>query len=396
MASVSSPEGGVLAPADFLVDASADAPLPTTLSARLAALERSVRTRRGAVAATVVFLILSTGMVQAALDKHLWLCVTYAFPVALAAYGLGAGGGILAAGAATVLLAIHAHDHHLADDDMAFVVLSRLLSNLSIVALCSIAAATVRARERFIEQRRRVGQLQSDLVAAFAHDLRSPLNAIIGYASMLEDEEEHVAPSDDHGSALNRIQANARRVDQLICDMLSADSGSAETDLHIANFEPEALVASLRVEFDASSGPPVMWVVEPGTPAFSSDRSKLVSIVRNLVGNARKYARRGTVWVTIQLDVASETHRISVTDSGPGIPADALPHLFDRFYRVGSARDRDGFGLGLFIVKRLTDIIGGVVDVDSKIGHGTRFTVRVPRLAPSAKQAPTEAVAPMA
>ena len=235
-----------------------------------------------------------------------------------------------------------------------------------------------------------------DLVAAFAHDLRSPLAAIVGYASMLR-EEPAVAETDSPTGAemrdtLDRIEVNARRMNDLVGDILSTEQSATAGATDISEFAPTELVRELRDELDAvASGKPgrLTWRVEPGTPALSTDRSKLVSIVRNLVGNALKYGGRCWIRVTVGFDAASGRHRIEVSDTGPGIPPDKLAHLFDRFYRGTEAGPRaGGFGLGLFIVRSLTRALGGEIDVDSAPGRGTRFVISLPRVEPPCRAAP--------
>lgn len=116
--------------------------------------------------------------------------------------------------------------------------------------------------------------------------------------------------------------------------------------------------------------------VDPDTPEFHTDRIKLLSVIRNLVKNALKFTATGHV--TTRVGHRDGLHRIEVEDTGPGIPPEVLPHIFYGFYRGRSSRPSTGFGLGLFIVKRFVDVLGGTVTVDSAVGGGTRFVVTVP------------------
>jgi signal transduction histidine kinase len=352
------------------------------LRERLQALERWLRTSPRQVGVLVVLLVVTTLFVQDQVDSHLWLVFTYSFPVALAGYGLGLQGGVATALVVTALLYDHAIGT-LGRSDTAFVLATRLSGGLAVTALSALAAATARAREEYLVSRNRLAQLQDDLVAAFAHDVRSPLAAILGYASMLQEESESGSVPPDLVPTLRRIEANALHVESMIAEMLTVEHSQAAPHNTVSRFSAESLLDLLRAEFEPvarSQRREITWAVAAGTPELETDHRKLVSVVRNLVGNALKYAHDGTVSVQIRFDAASGAHRIEVGDEGPGIPRQALPRLFDRFYRVGGARDRDGFGLGLFIVKRMMEMLGGDVAVQSEVGHGTRFLLTVPRL----------------
>lgn len=348
----------------------------------LARLDHRLRTSPRVVSAVVVAIMLTTLLLQNRVERHLWLVFTYAFPVALAAYGLGLRGGVLTALAATALLYDHAVGK-LGTEDAVFVLTTRLSGSLAVAGLCALASATASAREQYILSRARLAQLQEDLVAAFAHDIRSPLNAILGYATMLQEETESGAAPAELVSGLRRIEANVLHVEEMIEEMLSVEEADGPAHNLVSTFTADALLEQLQAELEPvarAQRQTVSWLVAPGTPALETDRRKLLSVVRNLVGNALKYARDSAVTVAVRYDADSDTHRIEVADEGPGIPRDALPHLFDRFYRVGGARDEDGFGLGLFIVKRMMQMLGGEVSVASEVGRGSRFILVVPRL----------------
>jgi len=363
-----------------------DRTLASSRSARLRdqmqAFERWLRTSPRQISLVVVLLVVATLFQQDHVEAHLWLVFTYSFPVALAGYGLGLQGGVATALVVTALLYDHAIGT-LGRSDTIFVLTSRLTGSLAVASLSALAATTARAREEYLVSRNRLAQLQDDLVAAFAHDVRSPLAAILGYANMLQEESEAGNVPPDLVPTLQRIAANALHVEDMIAEMLTVEHSDAAPHNIVSTFTADSLLATLRAEFDPSARNQrreVSWLVAPGTPALETDHRKLVSVVRNLVGNALKYAHDGGVTVQIRFDAATDTHRIEVGDNGPGIPKQALPRLFDRFYRVGGTRDRDGFGLGLFIVKRMMDMLGGEVSVQSEIGHGSRFLLTVPRL----------------
>jgi signal transduction histidine kinase len=344
--------------------------------------ERFLRTHPGLFGAVTVCFFAAIGVVHLRIGIDVPLAVTFAAPLALCTYSVGPFAGAALGVALATLWLVDALSLGVAPREALFVFGTRLFSNFGIVAVTALAAAAARARTGYFEAQQQLTRLRDDLVSAFSHDLRAPLTAIIGYASVLR-EGEFAEASGEVADALDRILVNATHLNHLIGDMLAAGSGEGSAPLRFSSFEPEELVSSLRTEFeDAARGPvQLVWQVAPHTPALRTDRSKLISIVRNLVGNALKFTRQGSVVVRLAYDPDAREHRLEVEDTGPGIPAEDLPRVFDRFYRAGQAKGTDGFGLGLFIVKRFTELMGGSVKVQSQTGRGTRFTLVLPQAA---------------
>lgn len=361
----------------------------------LSSFERALRTHPVAVAVFTIASFSLVGTLQLWIGTSWALMINYALPIAICAYGVGLVAGAVAAFAADILLVVSAMQRGLVIDDFASLLMFRLISNLVIVVIAAGAAAAARARERYDTAQRQLVQTQADLVSAFSHDLRSPLGAIIGYAEILR-EDLGASATVDTAEALDAILASASQVDKLIGDMLTAGRGDRAAPLQLSAFDVHMLVADLRREFAAQpprEGVVLEWVVDPHGPAMQSDRSKVASIVRNLLSNALKFTRRGRVEVRIRYLPEADAHRFEVEDTGPGISSEALPHIFDRFYRVASTRQTAGFGLGLVIVKRFTELLGGSVTVESEAGRGTRFCIILPRLPIRAAVSPERASA---
>jgi PAS domain S-box-containing protein len=225
----------------------------------------------------------------------------------------------------------------------------------------------------------RAARMKDDFVSTLSHELRTPLNAILGWIGVLKQQQS----PETLAKAIDVIDRNSRRQSQMVDDLLDMSrimSGKLRLDvqrLDAASVIEEAL-ASAQPAADAKG---VRLVKVLGSAAIvQGDPGRLQQIVWNLVSNAIKFTPRGgLVQVTLR-KVDSHIH-IQVSDSGQGIRADVLPHVFQRFRQGdGSAtRHHGGLGLGLAIVKNLVEMHGGSVEASSEgENHGSVFTVRLP------------------
>jgi len=350
-------------------------------------LERAVRAHPlvvGVLATLGVAAVATGKLVTHSTIAH---ALTFGVPLAIGTYGAGAPLGTVLAVAAGFVWVLDGLQTDIATAEAAQVALVHTLTGIGIVIVAAVGRAAAEAREGYLARQEDLNRLQADLVAAFAHDLREPLGSIVGYADLLYDR---LAPHDrSTGEQLDRILANAMRLNGLIGDLLTAEQASHKAAVDATEFSPEHLVAEVASDIERTSLNPavaVHWSIDPGTPAFHTDRIKLLSVIRNLVNNALKFTATGRV--TTRVGHRDGRHCIEVEDTGPGIPADLLPHIFDRYYRGRGGRPGSGFGLGLFIVKRFVDILGGTVTVDSAVGAGTRFLVTIPSYRKPAPPAP--------
>jgi signal transduction histidine kinase len=122
------------------------------------------------------------------------------------------------------------------------------------------------------------------------------------------------------------------------------------------------------------------WRLPNNLPVIETDRTKLRQILTNLIDNAIKFTDQGSVIISADIEDEGKTVALQVTDTGPGIPEDLLPFVFEKFRQIDSTNTRDysGAGLGLYIVKSFVEILGGKVSAQSKVGEGSRFSVRFP------------------
>jgi len=222
-----------------------------------------------------------------------------------------------------------------------------------------------------------------DFVANSSHELRTPLAAIIGFIETLDDEK---AGSDAGVRArfLSVMMKEARRMQRLIDDLISLSRIEAEkyrlpdTPVVLGRLIEE-VAADVR-DTDSSARADLRLDIANEVPNVAGDAAQLAQVLHNLVGNALKYGKRGTP-VTIGLRRDGETLiRLSVSDEGDGIPAEHLPRLTERFYRVdpGRSRAQGGTGLGLAIVKHIVERHRGRLDIASTPGVGTTVSILLP------------------
>ncbi|HEV3050521.1 MAG TPA: HAMP domain-containing sensor histidine kinase, partial [Longimicrobium sp.] len=224
---------------------------------------------------------------------------------------------------------------------------------------------------------------KSDFLAVMSHELRTPLNAIGGYAQLLE-MGLHGPVTEAQKQALHRIERSQAHLLMLINDVLTfarIDAGQVQyaTDdvpLHDTLAELEAMVAPQVV----AAG--LAFALEPCDPtlAVRGDRDRVRQVVLNLLANAIKYTPAGGS-VTLRCQVDEDRVRIQVRDTGTGIRAERLPHIFDAFVQGERALNRpdEGVGLGLAISRELARGMGGELAVESEPGRGSTFTLVLPR-----------------
>ena len=223
-----------------------------------------------------------------------------------------------------------------------------------------------------------------DMVAVVAHDLKNPLATIQMSVSFLRDE---VVP-DDEAHALERmhldvIHRSARGMYRLIHDLL--DTAAIESGHLVLDTSPtavdELVVDALELlrPLAAAKRIALTTCVPVGLPLVVADRGRVTQVFSNVVGNAIKFTPAGGD-VAIDVTNGGALVEFSISDTGPGIAAGDLPHLFDRYWQ-GKGSPRTGTGLGLPIAKRIVEAHGGTVRVDSEVGRGTRVVFALPVVA---------------
>jgi signal transduction histidine kinase/CHASE3 domain sensor protein/ActR/RegA family two-component response regulator len=228
-------------------------------------------------------------------------------------------------------------------------------------------------------------RLKDDFLATVSHELRTPLTAMLGWMKMLRSGR---LPVEKHAKALETVDRNAQAQAQLVEDLLDVSrivSGKLRLDTQPVELVDviQAALESVRPAADAKD---IQLHLELGTAGsrVMGDPGRLQQVVWNLVSNAVKFSPGGSR-VRVLLERGDGAAEVTVVDEGPGIPADFLPHLFERFTQLegGTTRRHGGLGLGLAIVRHLVELHGGTVRAASDgPGRGATFTVRLPLAAP--------------
>ncbi|HEY2738252.1 MAG TPA: ATP-binding protein [Thermoanaerobaculia bacterium] len=232
----------------------------------------------------------------------------------------------------------------------------------------------------------RLADMRRDFVANVSHELKTPLAAIRGYAETLRDGALDEPPT--AARFTEKILQHCRRLQALLDDLLTLsrlESVAVVDDVgNRAAREPVDLNAVVERAVDllaasARERQVRIEVQEETVPPLSGDADGIERLVLNLLDNALKYNQAGGQ-VTLRLSQQDQQAVLEVSDTGIGIPPESVPRIFERFYRVdkGRARDEGGTGLGLAIVKHVVQTHGGQVDVESRMGKGTTFRVKLP------------------
>ena len=230
-----------------------------------------------------------------------------------------------------------------------------------------------------IEALRESEQLKTKFFSNVTHEFRTPLTLIQGPAKELYDKET----DPEAKQLLSLIRNNSDRLLRLVNQLLDlAKLDAREMKLNLAPVDLASSVRGTVTQFASqahSKGIKLEWIIAEPMPYLMADNEKIEAILFNLISNAMKFtAADGTV--AVEARWTKEYFMLRVTDTGRGIPAEKLQHIFDRFYQVNptDSSHSEGTGIGLALVKEYTEIMKGTLEVESKVGSGTLFSIKLP------------------
>ena len=224
-------------------------------------------------------------------------------------------------------------------------------------------------------------RLKSEFLASMSHELRTPLHTIIGFSQLLAEEDHGSLNEKQHGF-LNHVLQDSRHLLELINDILDLSKVEAgELDLTPVAFDFTSALEEVLSSLQTVASANMLHIENRSTVSLllCAERVRVKEILYNLLSNATKFTLSGgNIWVDAEID--GEFLSISVTDTGVGIPASEHEAIFSKFVQVGATKKgfRDGTGLGLSITKRLVELHGGRIWVESEPGKGSRFTFTLP------------------
>lgn len=233
--------------------------------------------------------------------------------------------------------------------------------------------------KQLMEKERESERTKNELITNVAHDLRTPLTSIIGYLELLTNNQQ--IPADMQHKYIEIAYGKSRRLQKLIEDLFGFTKlNYGKIAMHVGQIDIVKLLGQLVEEaYPNFVEKGLSYDLQSNVPAkiINADGNLLARLFDNLIGNAIKYGADGKR-VLVKIHAESETVTVSVTNYGYVIPADELPLIFNKFYRVEQSRSSStgGTGLGLAIVKEIVDMHGGTISVASDL-NGTVFTVKL-------------------
>ena len=226
---------------------------------------------------------------------------------------------------------------------------------------------------------------KDEFLSVMSHELRTPLNVIMGYTGMMKDGMlGEVNPKQEE--ALQKVVNRSEDLLRMITEIMQATSIEAgavkveSRDVNLVSF-----LDDLRSSYELPLGQlnkdlTFKWDYSPDIPTIRTDREKLKHTLQNLINNAVKFTDRGYVSISARYVPETKVVKFKVADTGIGIQEEMLPSIFEIFRQVDSSETRNhgGVGIGLYIVKKYTEILGGNIQVESEVGKGSVFSVTIP------------------
>ncbi|TGE35335.1 HAMP domain-containing protein [Desulfosporosinus fructosivorans] len=218
-----------------------------------------------------------------------------------------------------------------------------------------------------------------EFLASVTHELRTPLHLIQGYLEAIQDD---VIPENQRGEYVELVLDEAKRLARLVTDLQDINWLERGQSLQRVSLDLDSFMNDIEQRFQGRAQElGINFEVSKGSGELFADPDRLLQVFMNLLDNAMGHTPRGKSVRVLIMDDESQV-RLAIQDEGEGIPKEALPFIFDRFFRVNKARSRKdgGMGLGLAIVRQIVEAHGGTIKVESDMGKGTIFWITLPRM----------------
>lgn len=247
--------------------------------------------------------------------------------------------------------------------------------------LASEAAIAIHNSQLY-EEMSRSNQAKDEFLSVMSHELRTPINVVLGYAQLLSDGGLGET-NPQQANAIGTIVARSKDLLSMINSLLYATSlESNGVTLEAGKVSLKDYVCELERDYQSRLNGQVSlnWDYRMDLPTIETDAAKLRQVLQNIINNAIKFTERGAVTISVRYLAEDKNVEFAVADTGIGIAPEEAARIFDRFYQADSsqARSFEGVGLGLYIVKEFTALLGGKISVRSEPGKGSTFTVTIP------------------
>ncbi len=268
-------------------------------------------------------------------------------------------------------------EHEFSDNEVEF-----------LTTLAGQAAIAIHNSQLYEEMANLAGELaksnrvKDEFLSVMSHELRTPLNVVMGYTWMIKDGLlGEVNPEQE--KALEKVMSRAKDQLTLINSVLQVTQIEAEgVKVELHEVALGAFLDELKSNYEVPLGKELAlkWDYPSELPVVRTDSEKLKHILGNLTNNAIKFTDKGHVAISARYVPGKKAVEFKVADTGIGIPEESLPVIFEKFRQVDSSETRQygGVGIGLCIVKKFTELLGGKVEVESQVGKGSTFTVTIP------------------
>ncbi len=237
-------------------------------------------------------------------------------------------------------------------------------------------------RQKYAELER-ANKIKDEFLNVVSHELKTPLNILLGYSRMIGEGMMGEVTS-QQGDALKKVLLRGQELLDLITRILLATQIMSRS---LVIERQRVRLSDLMEDLKNTTDVPVdkdlvlKWDYAPDLPAVVTEEAKMKGILQALIDNAIKFTGAGSVSVSVRALPQRNLVTFEVADTGPGIPSEFIPAIFEKFRQMDSSDTRpyEGLGLGLFIAKNLTELLGGRLEVDSEVGNGSTFSVTIPQ-----------------